>query len=64
MLIDAWRNAPNGGNSTQELIELLPKVVWLYQNRYSMNGASLAELISAGYYGEIIREAWIKEGRI
>ena len=64
MLIEAWETAPNGGLSTQGLIELLPVYVEMYHNRYSMNGASLAELIAAGYYGEIIREAWVKDGRI
>lgn len=36
----------------------------IYDQRFVMNGASLAELIEAGYYGDIIREAWVKEGRI
>lgn len=64
MLIDAWKTAPNGGLSTQSLIELLPQYVDLYDRRFAMNGSTLAELIEAGYYGDIIREAWIKDGRL
>lgn len=36
----------------------------LLHNTNSMVGATLPEMIDAGYYGEIIREAWIKDGRI
>lgn len=64
MLVDAWRNSPNGGQSTQKLIELLPNYVELYNNRFSMNGATITELVKANYYGEIIKEAWVKDGKI
>ena len=64
MLVEAWRNAPKGGQSTQELIELLPRLVDLYDRRYAMNGATIEQLVEARYYGDIIREAWVKEGRI
>jgi len=64
MLIEAWKNAPKGGNSTQELIEMLPKYVELYKNRFAMNGATLEQLVEAGFYGEIIQDAWKYDGRI
>lgn len=50
--------------SIQDLIDMRDNLKQLIENRYSMNGASLAELVDAGYYGEIIREAWIKEAKI
>lgn len=36
----------------------------LYSLRFSFGGASLEDKVEAGFYGNIIREAWIKEGRI
>jgi len=36
----------------------------LIESEYLMNGTDLAGLVFEGYYGSIIREAWIKEGRI
>ena len=64
MLVAAWETSPNGGQSTQELIEALPVYVSMYLNRSSMTGATMEELVLAGCYGDIIREAWIKDGRI
>ena len=36
----------------------------LYLDRYRYTGASIHEMVSGGWYGNIIKEAWIKEGRI
>ncbi len=47
-----------------ELREMRDMLYELYDNRFAMNGATLEELVAAGYYGDIIREAWLKDGRI
>ena len=47
-----------------ELWEMRDNLQSLYEKRFEMNGATLEKLIEAGYYGEIIQEAWRKDGRI
>ena len=64
MLKEAWLNQPKGGLSTVELWELLERYVVMYQSRNQYAVHDLQELVQAGYYGDIIREAWVKEGRI
>ena len=46
-----------------ELEELLTHYDDLYQCQYFVN-TDIPSRIAAGYYGEIIKNAWIKEGRI
>ena len=64
MLKDAWHNAPKGGLSTQELVELLAHHVELYDSRHIYTIATLEEKVAAGFYGDIIYNAWAKDGRI
>ncbi len=64
MLIQAWKNAPKGGMSTVELWQLREQYATMYNNRHVYSVHNLVELVEAGFYGNIIREAWIKEGRI
>lgn len=61
MLIDTWRNEKGG---RKDLPQLLLHYVDLYMNRYQYSITNKAELVNAGYYGDIIREAWVKDGRI
>ena len=46
-----------------ELLEKLAQYNELYDNRFHAS-VDVESLVSAGYYGEFIKEAWIKEGRI
>jgi len=46
-----------------ELEEMLAYYDELYQNRYYAS-LDTASLVAAGYYGEIIKQAWKDEGRI
>jgi hypothetical protein len=45
-----------------ELREKLAHLNFLYQSRFTV-GLRLKDLVSFGYYGEIIKEAWKKEGK-
>ena len=47
-----------------DLWEMKDNLKTLLDKSRQMSGATLAELIDAGFYGSIIREAWIKEGKI
>ena len=47
-----------------QLKEKLDELNELYDMRWSFGTASLEEKVQAGFYGNIIREAWTKEGRI
>ena len=47
-----------------DLWEMRDNLQDLYEKRFEMNGATLEQLVEAGYYGEIIAEAWRKDGRI
>lgn len=59
---DAHRGKKN--RSVVELAEMLARYDNLYENRYAMLGANIQQLVQAGYYGDIIREAWQKEGKL
>ncbi len=61
MLIEAWKTNKNGRNA-HELFELLLEYVELWNYRHF--AVTMELKVSKGYYGSIIREAWIKEGRI
>lgn len=50
--------------SIPDLWEMRDNLERLIRNTVNMQGATRAELIAAGYYGEIIKKAWIMEGRI
>ena len=47
-----------------QLFDRLNELNEFYSMRYSFGSATKEEKVIAGYYGSIIREAWIKEGRI
>lgn len=61
MLEDA-RIEHKGGRNEQELFDLLLDYVKLWDYRYFVQGTE--DMVSKGYYGEIIKKAWIQEGRI
>ena len=64
MLHQTQRENSDGSNRTiPELEEMLAHYEKLYQNRFYVS-LDTHSLIAAGYYGDIIREAWVKEGRI
>ena len=50
--------------TTPDLWEMRDELKKLVGKTYLMAGAGIADLVYQGYYGSIIREAWIKEGRI
>ena len=50
--------------TTPDLWEMRDELKDLVGKTYLMAGAGIADLVYQGYYGSIIREAWIKEGRI
>lgn len=63
-LSEVQREHTDGKNHTiPELEEMLAHYDELYQNRFYVSLDTMS-LVKAGYYGKIIREAWIKEGRI
>ena len=47
-----------------DLWQMRDELKKLVDNTYLMAGTDIAGLVFEGYYGSIIREAWIKEGRI
>jgi len=47
-----------------ELEEQLAALTRLYEERFSHGTDTLAELVEAGYYGEVVRDVWVKEGRV
>lgn len=47
-----------------ELWQMRDNLRHLLDMRHAINGATIEQLVEAGYYGDIIREAWVKEGRI
>lgn len=57
----AHRGQPQ--QTIQELEEMLAHYDELYQNRYFVE-LTLERLVAAGYYGEVIKSAWIMDGRI
>jgi hypothetical protein len=62
MLIEAWKKNVGKKHTSNELRDMVIQYAELYETRYSYLG--LEDLVSAGFYGNIIKEAWIKEGRI
>ena len=61
MLKDAQRH---DDYETAELRDMVITYSDLYDMRFSFSSSTLADKVEAGFYGSIIREAWIKEGRI
>jgi len=61
MLKDAQRHEDY---ETAELRDMVITYSDLYDMRFSFSSSTLADKVEAGFYGSIIREAWIKEGRI
>lgn len=61
MLIDAWKTKKSGRNA-HELFELLIEYVRLWNYRFYAE--TIADKVATGYYGKIIKEAWIKDGKI
>lgn len=49
---------------TVDMQERLTAYNKLWKNRYSFSGKPIEILVSEGYYGDIIKTAWKKEGRI
>lgn len=64
MLSQAQIDHRNEGLNENELFSKLIDLSDLYDMRHSFGTATLEEKVEAGFYGDIIREAWIKEGRI
>lgn len=56
-------NIDSKDRTIPELEEMLEHYDNLYQDRYYVS-LDTPSLVKAGYYGEIIKEAWIKDGRI
>lgn len=47
-----------------DLEEIRDNLHELIGNTYMMGGATLEQLVDAGYYGSVIRSTWVAEGRI
>lgn len=47
-----------------DLWQTRDELKYLLDNIYLIEGTDISGLVFEGYYGSIIREAWIKEGRI
>jgi len=58
---DAHRNKPQ--KTIPELEEMLTHYDDLYQRRYFVD-TDIPSRIAAGYYGDVIKNTWIKEGRL
>ena len=50
--------------TTPDLWEMRDELKELVGKTYLMAGAGIADLVYQGYYGSIIREAWIKDGKV
>jgi len=61
MLKDAQRH---DDYQTAELRDMVITYSDLYDMRFSFSSSTITDRVEAGFYGSIIREAWIKEGRI
>jgi len=59
----AKEHAP-GKQPMTEMEEMLSELSRLYEERFAHGTDTLAELVEAGYYGEIVKDVWTKEGRI
>lgn len=53
----------NKKRTEYELEEMLAGYDLLYQSRYTTD-LDTASLVAAGFYGDIIKGVWLKEGRI
>ena len=64
MLKQAQIEHPIDTRTEDDLWNTLIELSDLYDMRYGFSVSTLEEKVQAGFYGPIIREAWIKEGRI
>lgn len=66
MLDNIWRGYSGTGHhfSTSDLLEMLVDINRLWDNRFSYGSATIEQKVRDGLYGEIIKAAWIKDGRI
>lgn len=64
MLFEAWEENRGKHYNERELFDKLVELSDLYDMRHSFGSATIEEKVEAGFYGDIIREAWIKDGRI
>ena len=64
MLNQAWKDNIGIKWSDEDYRNKLIELSDLYDMRWGFGNATLEEKVEAGFYGNIIREAWIKEGRI
>lgn len=62
-LKEEWQSHPSHKFGIMELYEKLKRLNELYSSRHFVD-LDIENLVSKGYYGDIIREAWIKSGRI
>lgn len=64
MLNQAQLDNRNFDYDTADLRNMVITYSDLYDMRHSFSSSTIEDRVQAGYYGSIIREAWIKEGRI
>jgi len=64
MLEAAQRENVGEHLNAEDLHNTLIELSDLYELRHTFSAASLADKVEAGFYGGIIKEAWIKDGRI
>lgn len=64
MLKQAQVDNPIDTRTEMDLWNTLIELSDLYDMRYGFSVSSIEEKVEAGFYGPIIREAWINEGRI
>ncbi len=63
-LNDTMRQRQNQDRPLSEYEDILLELNDLYDARHAHGTDTLPELVAAGYYGPIIKSAWIEEGRI
>jgi len=63
-LNQTMRAFQNCDHTLSELEDMLDNLNTLYDERFYHGTDSLTELVRAGYYGEVVKVAWIEEGRI
>ena len=63
-LVETWEANKGIDYSTAELKDMVIAYSDLYDMRHSFSSSTLEDRVQAGFYGSIIREAWIKEGKI
>lgn len=64
MLNQAQIDNRNIDYDTADLRNMVITYSDLYDMRFSFSSSTIADKVEAGFYGSIIREAWINEGRI